>query len=118
MAFRGRRHAPGNARRLIIDVLRRTGHDAEVLADVQIVITELATNAVVHVGSPFSVSIRSTGSIVRIRVRDRSHAAPTLRADRGMRPSGRGMGIVAALASRWGVDLAPDGKVVWAELGA
>ena len=110
--------APGNARRRISDVLRRSGHDAEVLAGVQIVITELAANAVVHAGSPFSVSIRSTGSIVRIRVRDRSHAAPIVRGDRGMEPSGRGMGIVAALSSRWGVDLAPDGKVVWAELGA
>jgi anti-sigma regulatory factor (Ser/Thr protein kinase) len=109
--------APGDARRLIIDALRRAGHDAELLANVQIVITELAANAVVHTRSPFSVSIRSTGSIVRIGVRDRSHAAPTLRADRGTTPEGRGMRIVAAL-SRWGVDPAPGGKVVWAELGA
>ena len=110
--------APGSARRLIIDALRRAGHNTELLADVQIVITELAANAVVHARSPFSISIRSTGSIVRVRVRDRSHAAPTLRGDRGTTPQGRGMRIVAALSHRWGVDPAPDGKVVWAELGA
>ena len=110
--------APGDARRLITNLLRRAGHDAQVLDDVQLVITELAANAVVHTGSPFSVSIRSKDSIVRIRVRDCSHTAPTLRADRGTTPSGRGMGIVAALANRWGVDLTSDGKIVWAELGA
>lgn len=110
--------APGDARRRIRDLLRRAGHDAEVLDDVQIVITELAANAVVHASTPFLVSIRSTGSIVHIRVRDRSHDAPTLRGDRQTTPSGRGMGIVAALANRWGVDLTSDGKIVWAELGA
>jgi anti-sigma regulatory factor (Ser/Thr protein kinase) len=109
--------APGDARRLVIDALRRAGHAGELLDDVQIVITELAANAVVHAGSPFSVSIRSTGSIVRIRVRDRSHAVPTVRDDGATTPSGRGTRIVAALSRRWGVDLAPDGKVVWAELG-
>lgn len=31
--------------------------------------------------------------------------------------SGRGMQLVAAVASRWGVDLTSDGNVVWAELG-
>jgi len=32
--------------------------------------------------------------------------------------SGQGMRLVAALATRWGVDHTADGKVVWAELSA
>jgi anti-sigma regulatory factor (Ser/Thr protein kinase) len=109
--------APGDARRRVIDALRRAGHDGDILDDVRIVITELAANAVVHAASPFSVSLRSTGSIVRIQVRDRSHARPAMRDDPGKGSSGRGMPIIAALARRWGVDSAPGGKIVWAELG-
>jgi anti-sigma regulatory factor (Ser/Thr protein kinase) len=110
--------APGDARGLVTDALRRAGHDGELLDEVQLVITELAANAVVHTASPFSVSLRSTGSIVRVQVRDRSHAPPAMREDPGRSSSGRGMRIVAALSSRWGVESARDGKIVWAELGA
>jgi anti-sigma regulatory factor (Ser/Thr protein kinase) len=110
--------APGDARRRVIDALHRAGHDTGFLDDVRIVITELAANAVVHARSPFSVSLRSTGSIVRLAVRDGSHAAPVVRPEYGTTPSGRGMRIVTALASRWGVDPAPGGKVVWAEFGS
>ena len=109
--------AAGLARRLLAHVLRRAGHDDAVIDDVQIVITELAANAVVHVGSPFSVSVRSTGSVVRLAVRDVSHTAPGVRKDHGTTPSGRGVHIVAALTRRWGVDRTPGGKVVWAEVG-
>ena len=109
--------APGDARRRVVDELERAGHDDDLLDDVRIAITELAANAVVHARTPFSVSLRSTGPIVRLAVRDGSHAAPAVRADTGTTPSGRGMRIVAALAGRWGVDPAPGGKVVWAEFG-
>jgi anti-sigma regulatory factor (Ser/Thr protein kinase) len=109
--------APGDARRRVSDALQRAGHDDGLLGDVRIVITELAANAVLHAASPFSVSLRSSGSIVRLAVRDGSHVSPAVRADHGTTPSGRGMRIVAALASRWGVDTVPDGKVVWAEFG-
>jgi anti-sigma regulatory factor (Ser/Thr protein kinase) len=106
------------ARRVAIAALRRAGHERRLLDDAQLVITELATNAVRHARTPFSLSIRMTRSAVRIRVRDRSHAVPALRGDPGVSSSGRGMRIVSALASRWGVDHVPDGKVVWAELAA
>jgi anti-sigma regulatory factor (Ser/Thr protein kinase) len=109
--------APGDARRFVIDALRHARHDSDLLDDVQIVITELAANAVVHTASPFSVSITSTGSIIRIQVHDRSRARPAVRDDPGNGSSGRGMWIIAALARRWGVDSTPDGKIVWAELG-
>jgi hypothetical protein len=35
-----------------------------------------------------------------------------------MRQSGRGLGLVAAVALRWGVEPRVDGKVVWAELAS
>jgi hypothetical protein len=30
--------------------------------------------------------------------------------------SGRGMHLISAIARRWGVEVTPDGKSVWAEL--
>ncbi len=107
--------APADARRLLTDVLRRTGHGGKLLHDARLVITELAANAVAHARSPFSVSVRSDRTSVRIRVRDRSRVVPAMRGDTPATPSGRGLRLVAALSSRWGVDLAADGKVVWAE---
>jgi anti-sigma regulatory factor (Ser/Thr protein kinase) len=108
--------APGEARRLVADALGRTVHDPARLDDARIVVAELAANAVLHARSPFSVSLRSDGSTIRILVRDRSHVTPVMRGSGLTTPSGRGMHLVAAVAGAWGVELAPDGKVVWAEL--
>ena len=109
---------PRRARALVTESLRQTGHDGDLVDDAQIVITELASNAVRHARSPFSVSLRSGPAGVRIRVRDGSRAIPFVRDDPVTTPSGRGVRLVATLASRWGVDRTADGKVVWAELSA
>jgi anti-sigma regulatory factor (Ser/Thr protein kinase) len=109
--------APSRARRLVTDALRRAGHSGDLLDDARLVITELAANAVKHARSPFSVSIRSAESTVRILVRDASLVVPEMSDHTPTTPGGRGMRLVANLAVRWGVDAAPDGKVVWVELG-
>jgi anti-sigma regulatory factor (Ser/Thr protein kinase) len=116
--FSAERTAPGQARDLLVGALRRLGHDGELLDDARLVVTELAANAVVHAGSSFSVSIRDKGSSVRILVQDRSPVAPAMREASATRLSGRGMQLIAAIATRWGVEFTPDGKVVWAELSA
>jgi len=50
-------------------------------------------------------------------VRDQSQDMPAMRDAPSTATSGRGLGLVAALATRWGADLTADGKVVSAELG-
>jgi hypothetical protein len=72
----------------------------------------------VHARSAFWVSLRDDGSTVRILVGDRNPVAPAMRDASATRTSGRGLALVAAVAARWGVDLRPDGKVVWVELSA
>jgi hypothetical protein len=79
-------------------------------------VTELATNAVIHARSPFSVTTRAAESGVRVAVRDASQIKPTVRDHDPISFSGRGLRLVAALAVDWGVDVAADGKTVWAEL--
>jgi anti-sigma regulatory factor (Ser/Thr protein kinase) len=109
--------APGAARRVLTDALRQAGREGKLLDAAQIVVTELAANAVTHARSSFLVSLRGEGEAVRVAVRDRSHLMPAMRVDPAPMPSGRGLRLVAALSRRWGVDVMADGKVVWAELG-
>lgn len=108
--------APGIARQFVAEALRRWGHDGAVLDDAQVVLSELATNAILHARSSFAVAVRAEGPVVRISVRDASPVAPTVRDGGPMASSGRGLHLVAALSSDWGVAAAPDGKTVWAEL--
>ncbi len=109
--------APGQARRFVTDVLRGCGH-AGLVHSAQLVLSELATNAVVHARSPFSVAVRCTDRRVLISVTDASPLAPrTLYHGSHLAP-GRGLRLVAALASDWGAESTAPGKTVWAELTA
>jgi anti-sigma regulatory factor (Ser/Thr protein kinase) len=109
--------APLAARRFVSSVLTRRPYEDRVdLGDARLVVSELASNAVLHAGAPFSVSVRYTGSAVRISVRDWSPTKPVLRNGGPASLSGRGLHLVAAMAESWGVDSDPDGKAVWAEL--
>jgi anti-sigma regulatory factor (Ser/Thr protein kinase) len=110
--------AASQARHRLADTLRRLGHPGALLEDARVVVTELAANAVLHAGSDFTVSIHGDASRLRIAVRDGSRAIPAPQEPSAHRLSGRGLVLVSALARRWGVEPLPDGKVVWAELGA
>jgi anti-sigma regulatory factor (Ser/Thr protein kinase) len=115
--FGSEREAPGEARHYVADVLTRWGESATLLEDAKLVVTELAANAVVHARSAFSVEVRRHEAAVRVSVRDASRVKPTVRQD-DMAASGRGLRLVDAIAASWGVEIADDGKTVWAELQA
>lgn len=103
------------ARRFVDGVLRSWG-EAELLADAALIVSELATNAVKHAGSPFRVVVRRGQGIVRVSIDDVSAALPELADAAPDAFGGRGVAIVADLAMRWGCHPLPDGKSVWAEL--
>lgn len=105
------------ARKLVSAAVARWGHDQAVVADAELVTAELAANAILHTGTPFSVSVQRYGPLVRIAVRDHGKALPAMLEPDRTRPSGRGMVLIDALSRRWGVEVAADGKTVWAELG-
>jgi anti-sigma regulatory factor (Ser/Thr protein kinase) len=111
-------HAPRAARRFVAEQLEQWGRD-ELVDDAAVVVTELATNAVVHATSEFTVSMSLSEGCVRIAVRDASAVLPTLRELGSTNAtSGRGIALVAAIASQWGAEQMADGKIVWAKLGA
>ncbi|HEY4825920.1 MAG TPA: MEDS domain-containing protein [Solirubrobacteraceae bacterium] len=115
--FRPELDAPRAARGFVADALRRWGHGETLLQDSQLVVSELATNAVVHARSPFSVVARREGSGVRLSVHDLSTAQPVLRSTPDVLAlSGRGLQLVAHVTSEWGVETTSAGKTVWAEL--
>jgi anti-sigma regulatory factor (Ser/Thr protein kinase) len=110
-------NAPADARRFVVETVRRWGYDGDLLEDAAVVVTELASNVVVHARLPFTVTLSpSQGGGVRISVQDGSRTRPVQRQDGPTAQSGRGLTLIAALARSWGVDTTPDGKVVWAEL--
>ena len=83
--------------------------------DVQVVVSELAANAVLHGRSPFRVSLRNSRRRVAIEVEDRSDDLPRLSEPHGA--NGRGLLLVDRIARAWGARRTGlGGKVVWAEL--
>ncbi len=108
--------APGEARRLVGQVLTQWGHGQELSDSVALVVSELATNAVTHAQSPFSVLARSDQQVIRISVRDASSVIPELRQVGAAEGAGMGLRMVDAIAGAWGVEVTGGGKAVWAQL--
>ncbi|MGH9015164.1 MAG: ATP-binding protein [Acidimicrobiia bacterium] len=80
-----------------------------------LLVSELVTNAVVHAAC--DVRLRVTpGSPVRVEVRDENAEPPQARGREPLEVGGFGLVIVESVASRWGVEPQPTGKVVWFEL--
>jgi anti-sigma regulatory factor (Ser/Thr protein kinase) len=94
---------------------RRFVAETELIPDALLVVTELATNAVVHARSDFVVVVSPAGQSVRIAVRDSSAIVPTRRQP-NLGISGRGLELIDALTTSWDVEMLPEGKEVWAEL--
>ncbi len=106
------------ARRFVGRVLH-DGHWVEQEDVVVLLTNELVTNAILHSGSDFDVVIDIEERRVRVEVRDGSAARPTRRDAAPRSTSGRGLALVEAMATAWGVERIPgDGKAVWFEVGA
>jgi MEDS: MEthanogen/methylotroph, DcmR Sensory domain len=109
------RDAPAAARHFTVGTLRDWGA-GDIADDAALVVTELAANAFVHAHSAFTIFLSARGDLVRISVRDARPLADAPGA--ALAPATlHGLGVVDALASRWGVDsLGHAGKTVWVEL--
>jgi anti-sigma regulatory factor (Ser/Thr protein kinase) len=102
---------------VIRSACRAWGIDDGVCEDAELVTNELVANVVDHAGTPCSLDVSVTDEGLLIEVRDFYPCPPPqLRPvdPRGRR--GRGLQVVAAVSSRWGVTPFRDGKSVWALL--
>ncbi len=84
--------------------------------DVVTLVSELATNAVIHARTPYTIAVSHEGDTVRVWVHDLSAVIPRRRAYGLDATTGRGLRLVATLASSRGVDPETEGKVVWFEV--
>jgi anti-sigma regulatory factor (Ser/Thr protein kinase) len=108
----------GTARRFIEARTAAWSFPEPVGAQLALIGSELVTNAVLHARTELTLTLELRDGRVRISVKDRSQAPPTLRHYQADALTGRGLGVVAALSDSWGISTAADGKVVWAEVAA
>jgi two-component sensor histidine kinase len=81
----------------------------------QLIADELATNALLHARSYFSLAIAISPRSVRIAVRDESRSYPVLTVPSSDALAGRGLSIVSETATRWGSESLGRGKETWAD---
>jgi anti-sigma regulatory factor (Ser/Thr protein kinase) len=83
-------------------------------------VSELVTNAILHGREPLTVTVEpQPDGRVRVSVRDSSPLQPQHRRLSPTATTGRGLRLVAAVSTAWGVDPVPDGtgpgKTIWFE---
>lgn len=87
---------------------------ASFVEDVVLMVSELATNAITHADSPFTLRLDAEAASLRIEISDAGHDLPRRRTPRPDEPFGRGLHIVDTLSESWGVELGADGgKTIW-----
>ena len=114
-----RPEAVPRTRGLVRELLDGWG-EAALRDDVDLVLSELLANAVLHAPGPARVVVERDADGVRLEVRDTSPVPPQRQASGRAATTGRGLHLVDALCSRWGVAERPDGepgKSVWCVVG-
>ncbi|MER6999862.1 ATP-binding protein [Streptomyces sp. NPDC000410] len=107
-----------NLRRVVRSTLRRWGVDPTAAEGTELVVSELATNVLKHVGEGTAATLvlESLQRVIRVEVHDESHVVPVLARSICDTECGRGLHLLAGMAAEWGTLLTATGKAVWCEL--
>jgi anti-sigma regulatory factor (Ser/Thr protein kinase) len=103
--------AVGRARAWLSSRLEDWSPDA--VATVQLLVSELVTNAILHSGDVVEVTAQRSGSEVTVEVSDRNPSKPIVKTYGKEAATGRGLHLVEALAEAWGVRGSDTRKAVW-----
>ncbi len=113
--FAAHANSVGLARHFVAATLE--AWDLDDLDEVACLLTsELAANAVVHAGTAFQVTVHLDPPELLVEVVDFAPSQSVRHEVSNDRRSGRGLVIVEALASRWGVRIQTEAKAVWFSL--
>jgi anti-sigma regulatory factor (Ser/Thr protein kinase) len=107
--------APREARAFVAQTLNQVGA-TERADDIRWVVSELATDAVLHAHTPFTVSVEVFDREVDIAVCEQSPSAAEPGQPTGEDETGRGLFLVSTLADKWSSEKLPTGKRVWVQL--
>ena len=115
--LRGEPASAGDARRLVSRTLREW-HLEHLDDSATLLVSEVVTNAVLHARTGLSVELERRAELIRITVSDGSPRQPHRRRHGLQSSTGRGLGLLSALATSWGSDPGehPWQKDVWFEL--
>ena len=99
------------ARAFVVMALR--AYPQDIVEKAELMVSELATNALHHTTDSFTVNVTTTEDHIRVAVTDTGGGRPEKRSPSSLEPSGRGLQVVEALADHWDVTPArPVGKTV------
>lgn len=102
------------ARRCVAELMAGW-HRPELMDAATLLVTELASNAVLHARTEFRV-VTTLNHCVRLEVHDGNRSRPMVRrSEDGLAGTGRGLQLVERLSDAWGVEL-DHGKVVWCRI--
>jgi anti-sigma regulatory factor (Ser/Thr protein kinase) len=86
---------------------------ADGIATVQLLVSELVTNAILHTSDVVEVTVTRVGSGITVEVADRNPSKPVVKRYEQDAATGRGLHLVDALADEWGVRGDAGHKSVW-----
>jgi anti-sigma regulatory factor (Ser/Thr protein kinase) len=111
------RDVPGRAREWVRGICATCGLDA-LADDAALMVSELVTNVFLHAHTDCRIRAELGDRMMCVEVADQDERVvrPVSSADGSER--GRGLHIVAALSSAWGVHYQPAGKTVWFTLAS
>ncbi|MFI0265617.1 ATP-binding protein [Streptomyces luteogriseus] len=104
-------HGVIDLRHKVGDRLTKWGYE---IGDAVTVVGELLANVVQHAGGGTTLHAEVKGSELFLGVEDAVKGQPELQEPDLERDSGRGLLLIAALSSKWGVQETTHGKIVWA----
>jgi anti-sigma regulatory factor (Ser/Thr protein kinase) len=112
-----RADAIADARRYVRVLIAPAVRSAEACDDVELMTSELLTNAVRYgEGDKAQVHVTTTPTALRVEVRDDGRGTlPDSPESDPFDERGRGLLIVAALSARWGLDRDETGTTAWFE---
>lgn len=106
------------ARDRVADRARRLGLHLgeELINDLKLLTGELVANSITHTEAACVVCVRWTGERLRVEVTDVDPTRVTPSQALPTDEHGRGLFLIAALATEWGANPCTAGKTIWFEL--
>ncbi|MDL4773842.1 MULTISPECIES: ATP-binding protein [Thermomonosporaceae] len=115
VALHGGRDEGQAARRTVRERAAKVISDATVLDDIELMSAEAIANAVLHGSGVTRVSVSTDGHRVRVEVRDDGPGRADL-FGRGRIDHGRGLAVIDALSTEWGLEQTPRQTHLWFEV--